>query len=162
MKLPVLILLILACAAVRAQTPAPADVRQPPAPLVPVRFADVTEAGGITFLHVASPEKKFIVESMSGGVAMIDYDNDGDVELYFVHSLTVDFVKSAGKTRSALYRNDGDGTFTDVTDKAGVADIGWGMGAVVGDYDNDGNDDLYVTCLGPNHLLKNNGDGSGR
>ena len=160
MRLPVLILLILACAAVRAQTPAPADVKPPPAPVVRVQFTDATEAAGITFRHVASPEKKYIVESMSGGVAMIDYDNDGDVDLYFVNSLTVDLVKSNGKTRSALYRNDGEGTFTDVTDKAGVADIGWGMGAVVGDYDNDGNDDLYVTCLGPNHLLKNNGDGT--
>ncbi|HVF66997.1 MAG TPA: CRTAC1 family protein [Pyrinomonadaceae bacterium] len=167
MRLPTLILLVLACAAVRAQTTpqaTPPAVRQSPATparaQAPVRFTDATEASGVTFRHVASPEKKYIVESMSGGVAMIDYDNDGDVDLYFVNSLTVDLVKSNGKTRSALYRNDGEGTFTDVTDKAGVADIGWGMGAVVGDYDNDGNDDLYVTCLGPNHLLKNNGDGT--
>jgi hypothetical protein len=125
-----------------------------------VRFTDITEAAGITFRHVASPEKKYIVESMSGGVALIDYDNDGDPDIYFVNSITVDMVKSGGKTRSALYRNEGDGIFTDVTDKAGVGDIGWGMGAVVGDYDNDGFDDLYVTCLGPNHLLRNNGDGT--
>jgi hypothetical protein len=153
-----LLILLLACAGVRAQTTMPpAQATGTP---TSVRFTDATEASGITFRHVASPEKKYIVESMSGGVAMIDYDNDGDVDLYFVNSLTVDLVKSGGKTRSALYRNDGEGTFTDVTDKAGVADIGWGMGAVVGDYDNDGNDDLYVTCLGPNHLLHNNGDGT--
>ena len=85
---------------------------------------------------------------MSGGVALFDYDNDGCLDIYFVNSLTVDLVKSKGKTRSALYRNRGDGTFADVTDKAGVGDIGWGMGVAVGDYDNDGFDDLYVTCVG--------------
>ncbi|HEX8688366.1 MAG TPA: CRTAC1 family protein, partial [Pyrinomonadaceae bacterium] len=136
----------------RAQAAAPA----------PVRFTDVTEAAGITFRHVASPEKKYIVESMSGGVALIDYDNDGDQDIYFVNSLTVDMVKSGGRTRSALYRNDGGWKFVDVTDKAGVGDIGWGMGAVAGDYDNDGFDDLYVTCLGANRLLRNNGDGTFR
>jgi hypothetical protein len=120
----------------------------------------VTQQAGITFRHVASPEKKYIVESMSGGVGVFDYDNDGLLDIFFVNSLTVDLVKSGGKTRSALYRNNGDGTFTDVTDKAGVGDIGWGMGAAVGDFDNDGYEDLYVTCLGPNHLLKNNGDGT--
>jgi hypothetical protein len=125
-----------------------------------LHFTDITEKAGITFKHVSSPEKKYIVESMSGGLALIDYDNDGYLDIYFVNSLTVDLVKSKGKTKSALYRNNGDGTFTDVSDKAGVADIGWGMGAVVGDYNNDGFDDLYVTCLGANHLLKNNGNGT--
>jgi len=125
-----------------------------------VQFTDITEASGIKFRHVASPDKKYIVESMSGGVALIDYDSDGLTDIYFVNSLTVDLVKSGGKTKSALYHNNGDGTFTDVTDRAGVGDIGWGMGAAVGDYNNDGFDDLYVTCLGPNHLLKNNGDGT--
>ncbi|PYT03135.1 MAG: CRTAC1 family protein [Acidobacteria bacterium] len=97
---------------------------------------------------------------MSGGVALFDYDNDGLLDIYFVNSLTVDMVKSGGKTRSALYHNNGDGTFTDVTDRAGVGDVGWGMGAAVGDYNNDGFDDLYVTCLGQNHLFRNNGDGT--
>ena len=127
---------------------------------VEVHFTDITERAGITFRHVASPEKKYIVESMSGGVALIDYDNDGLLDIYFVNSLTVDMVKSGEKTRSALYHNNGDGTFTDVTDRAGVGHIGWGMGAAVGDYNNDGRDDLFVTCLGQNHLLRNNGDGT--
>ena len=125
-----------------------------------VRFTDVTEESGVAFRHVASPEKRYIVESMSGGVALIDYDNDGDLDLYLVNSLTVDMVKSGGRTRSALYRNDGGWKFVDVTDRAGVGDIGWGMGAAVGDYDNDGFDDLYVTCLGANRLLRNGGDGT--
>jgi hypothetical protein len=125
-----------------------------------VQFTDITEQASIAFTHVSAPEKRYIVESMSGGVALFDYDNDGYLDIYLVNSLTVDMVKSKQKTRSALYHNNGDGTFTDVTDKAGVGDIGWGMGVAIGDYNNDGFDDIYVTCLGPNHLLKNNGNGT--
>ena len=128
--------------------------------VIDVHFTDITEKAGITFKHVSSPEKKYIVESMSGGVALFDYDNDGYLDIFLVNSLTVDLVKSGGKTRSALYHNNGDGTFTDVTDKAGLANVGWGMGVAVGDYNNDGFDDIYVTCLGPNHLFKNNGNGT--
>ncbi len=124
------------------------------------RFTDVTEQAGIAFKHVSTPEKRYIVESMSGGVALLDYDNDGHLDIYFVNSLTVDLLKSKGKTVSALYRNRGDGTFADVTQKAGVGDIGWGMGVAVADYNNDGFQDIYVTCVGANHLLKNNGDGT--
>jgi hypothetical protein len=129
-------------------------------PGIDVHFTDITEKAGINFKHVSSPEKKYIVESMSGGVALFDYDNDGYLDLYLVNSLTVDMVKSKQKTRSPLYHNNGDGTFTDVTDKAGVGDIGWGMGVAIGDYNIDGFVDIYVTCLGPNHLLKYNGNGS--
>jgi len=110
-----------------------------------ISFTDITAQSGITFKHVASPEKKYIVESMSGGVALFDYDNDGDLDIYLVNSLTVDLVKSKGKTKSDLYRNDGNGKFTEVAAKAGVSDIGWGMGVAVGDYNNDGFEDLYVT-----------------
>ena len=130
------------------------------APAIDVHFVDVTSQAGIKFKHMSSPEKKYIVESMSGGVALFDYDNDGYLDIYFVNSLTVDMVKSKQKTPSSLYHNNGDGTFTDVTDKAAVGDIGWGMGVAIGDYNNDGWDDIYVTCLGPNHLLRNNGNGT--
>src|SRR4051812_9045395 len=85
-----------------------------------MRFTDVTEQAGINFQHVSTPEKRYIVESMSGGVALIDYDSDGNPDIYFVNALTVDLVKSKGKTKSALYHNNGDGTFTDVTEKAGA------------------------------------------
>jgi hypothetical protein len=127
---------------------------------IKVGFTDITAQAGITFKHVASPEKKYIVESMSGGVAMFDYDNDGKLDLFLVNSLSVDLVKSHGKTKSQLYHNDGNGKFTEVGEKAGVSDVGWGMGVAVGDYNNDGFDDLYVTCLGPDHLFKNNGNGT--
>src|SRR5215813_7868086 len=125
-----------------------------------IQFTDITEKAGITFKHTSSPEKKYIVESMSGGVALLDYDNDGYLDIYFVNSLTTDLVKLNQKTKSALYHTNGDGTFTDVTDKAGLGDIGWGMGVATGDYDNDGFEDIYVTCLGSNHLLRNNGNGT--
>src|SRR5712692_3372012 len=125
-----------------------------------VQFVDITAQAGITFKHVYSPEKKYIVESISGGVALFDYDNDGYLDIFLVNSLTVELIKSGKRTRSAIYHNNGDGTFTDVTDKAGLGDIGWGMGVAVGDYNNDGFDDLYVTCLGGNHLFKNNGNGT--
>ena len=129
-------------------------------PPVKVAFTDITTQAGITFKHVAAPEKKYIVESMSGGVAFFDYDNDGDLDIYLVNSLSVDLVKSKGKTKSDLYRNDGNGKFTEVGVKAGLSDIGWGMGVAVGDYNNDGFEDLYVTCLGPDKLFKNNGNGT--
>lgn len=125
-----------------------------------VRFTDITATAGITFKHVASPDKKYIVESMSGGVALFDYDNDGDLDIYLVNSLTVDLVKTKGKTKSDLYRNDGGDKFTEVAVKAGVSDIGWGMGVATGDYNNDGFEDLFITCLGPDRLFKNNGNGT--
>ena len=125
-----------------------------------VHFTEVSKQAGINFKHVLSAEKKYIVESMSGGVALFDYDNDGYLDIYFVNSLTVDLVRSHQTSRSILYHNNLDGTFTDVTNRSGLGDIGFGMGVAAGDYNNDGLIDLYVTCLGPNHLFKNNGNGT--
>ncbi|MFL6275911.1 MAG: CRTAC1 family protein [Blastocatellia bacterium] len=125
-----------------------------------VKFVDVTEAAGIRFRHVSAPEKKYIVESMSGGVALFDFDNDGWLDVYLTNSLTVETATDPKSSRSALYRNNGNGTFTDVTDKAGLAYPGWAMGVVAADYDGDGWTDLYITCLGPNHLYRNKGDGT--
>jgi hypothetical protein len=121
---------------------------------------DITASTGIKFEHLSSPEQKFIVESMSGGVALIDYDRDGWPDIYFTNAQSVEMAQHGQKARSALYHNNHDGTFTDVTDKAGIGYPCWAMGAVVGDYNNDGWPDLLVTCFGGVVLYKNNGDGT--
>jgi hypothetical protein len=125
-----------------------------------VLYRDVTAEAGITFRHHAAPEKKYIVESMSGGVALFDFDRDGRTDMYLVDSLTVDTAADPNAARSALYRNVGGGKFVDVTDKAGVGHPGWGMGVCVADVDGDGWDDMYVTGLGGNTLYRNKGDGT--
>jgi tetratricopeptide (TPR) repeat protein len=117
---------------------ATALAQSPPARLL---FRDIGLEAGITFQHHSAPEKKYIVESMSGGVALFDFDNDGLVDVYFVDSLTVDTAQDPKAARSALYRNLGNGKFEDVTDKAGVGHPGWGMGVCVADVDGDGWDD---------------------
>jgi hypothetical protein len=125
-----------------------------------VQFLDITEASGIRFHHISAPEKKYIVESMSGGVALFDFDRDGCLDIYFTNSLTVETASNPKSSRSALYRGHCDGTFTDVTERAGVGYPGWAMGVLAADFDGDGWQDLYVTCLGPNRLYRNNGDGT--
>jgi hypothetical protein len=124
------------------------------------QLVDITASTGINFNHLSSPEQKYIVESMSGGVALIDYDRDGWPDIYFTNAQSVDMALAGKKARSALYHNNHDGTFTDVTDKAGVGYPCWAMGAVVGDYNNDGWPDLLVTCFGGVVLYRNNGDGT--
>jgi hypothetical protein len=124
------------------------------------QLVDVTDSTGIKFEHLSSSDKKYIVESMAGGVALIDYDRDGLPDIYFTNASTVEMALAGKKARSALYHNNGDGTFTDVTDKAGVGYPCFAMGAVVGDYNNDGWPDLLVTCLGGVVLYRNNGDGT--
>ena len=129
---------------------------QPPA----VMFRDITRDAGITFQHHAAPEKKYIVESMSGGVALFDFDNDNLIDIYLVDSLTFDTYKDQKAARSALYRNRGNGRFEDVTDKAGVGHPGWGMGVCTADVDGDGWEDIYVTAIEGNKLYRNNHDGT--
>lgn len=124
------------------------------------QLVDITASTGIHFDHHSSPEQKFIVESMSGGVALIDYDRDGWPDIYFTNAQTVEMARAGVKARSALFHNNHDGTFTDVTDKAGVGYPCWAMGASVGDYNNDGWPDLLVTCLSGVVLYRNNGDGT--
>src|SRR5665213_2007791 len=123
-------------------------------------FVDITRAAGIHFNHLSSPEKKYIVESMSGGVALIDYDRDGWPDIYFTNAPSVAMQLAGKKARGALYHNNHDGTFTDETDKAGVGYPCWAMGVAVGDYNNDGWPDLLVTCFGGVVLYRNNGNGT--
>jgi len=136
-----------------AQSVAPAEINYP-------KLIDITASTGIQFDHHSSPEQKFIVESMSGGVALIDYDRDGWPDIYFTNAQTVDMARRGIKARSALFHNNHDGTFTDVTDKAGVAYPCWANGVSVGDYNNDGWPDLLVTCISGVVLYRNNGDGT--
>lgn len=124
------------------------------------QLVDITASSGIRFEHLSSPEQRFIVESMGGGVALIDYDGDGWPDIYFTNAPSVAMTLAGKKAKSALYHNNHDGTFTDVTDKAGVGYPCWAMGAAVGDYNNDGRPDLIVSCFGGVVLYRNNGDGT--
>jgi enediyne biosynthesis protein E4 len=124
------------------------------------QLEDITAKTGINFQHASDPEKKYINESMSGGVILFDYDRDGWLDIYLPNAASVAMMRKGIITRSALYHNNHDGTFTDVTEKAGVGKPCNAMGGAVGDYDNDGWPDLYVTCMGGNVLYHNNGDGT--
>ena len=124
------------------------------------QLVDITAATGIRFEHLSNPELKYIVESMGGGVALLDYDGDGWLDIYFTNAPSVAMALEGKKARSALYHNNHDGTFTDVTDKAGVGYPCWAMGVAVGDYNNDGRPDLVVSCFGGVVLYRNNGDGT--
>ncbi len=123
-----------------------------------VKFVDVTKESGIHFQHVnGATGEKLLPETMGSGVAFFDYDNDGDPDLLFVNSDHWPDKVEAGKARptQALYRNDGKGHFEDVTREAGLAQTYFGMGVAVGDYDNDGDSDVYITALGGGHLYRN-------
>ena len=140
-----------------------------PAEMVPGKFVDVSAKVGVNFLHQAPhSSRKYLLETMGSGVATFDYDNDGRLDIYLVNGAPFgDFVpkgtipqKTDPKYWNRLYHQKADGTFEDVTEKAGVAGVGYGMGVAVGDYDNDGYEDLYVTALGGNRLYHNNGNGT--
>jgi enediyne biosynthesis protein E4 len=127
-----------------------------------VTFEEVSpQSSGITWTHdnAHSPERQ-LPETVGPGCAFFDYDNDGWLDIYFVNSGPSDFFTPAKPLKNALYRNNRDGTFTDVTDKAGVAGGTFGMGVAAGDYDHDGNTDLYITSYGRNILYRNNGNGT--
>jgi len=132
-------------------------------------FDDIAAKAGITFRCDGSPtSQKYLIETMVGGVAMFDYDGDGRLDMFFVNGAALDDPMPPGKAPdkshprfwNRLYHNNGDGTFTDVTEAAGVKGHSFGMGVAVGDYDNDGRPDLYVTNFGQNILYHNNGDGT--
>ena len=129
----------------------------------PVVFRDTADKAGLSrWRHVmGTPDKQFILETNGSGVGLIDYDNDGWLDIYFVNGSTYGALKGVlPSPHAALFHNNHDGTFTDVALKAGVINDGWGFGVAVGDYDNDGWPDLYVTNFGKNRLYHNNHDGT--
>ena len=124
-----------------------------------MQFTNITKAARIEFVHFKGSQRiSTILEEAGPGVCVADFDGDGWQDIYFVNGR--DLYKRGISARNALYRNNGDGTFTDVTEKAGVPGNAYGLGCVWGDYDNDGFPDLYVTQYGKNILYHNNGDGT--
>ena len=160
-------------AAVALSFSAPAQQKKLPPTILPpgpsihaatgVSFTDVTGAAGLAgFHHLSGGQgKDYLIETTGSGCAFLDYDNDGWLDIYLVNGATLDALRGQTKApRAALYHNNHDGTFTDVTDKAGVANERWGQGVCVGDFDNDGWEDIYVSNFGRNRLYRNNHDGT--
>jgi hypothetical protein len=148
---------------------APQQLAAPASEMVPGNFVEVTTQDGVQFQHVAPhTAKKYMIETMGSGVALLDYDNDGHLDIFLVNGAAFGDPtpkgtipqKSRPKDWNRLYHQKLDGTFEDVTEKAGLAGSGYGMGVAAGDYDNDGYEDLYVTAYGGNKLYHNNGDGT--
>ena len=126
-----------------------------------IQFVDVTQEAGIRWKHTDGRSgRKYFMETLGSGAAFFDYDADGDADLYFVNGGPLPGYIAEETPTNRLYRNNGDATFTDVTEMAGIGDTGYGHGCAVGDYNNDGRLDLYVTNYGTNRLFRNNGDGS--
>jgi enediyne biosynthesis protein E4 len=141
----------------------------PSSDTTPGLFVDITQKSGMNFRYQAShTSKKYLIETMGAGVALFDYDNDGRLDIFLVNGAPLDDPtplgtipkKSGSMFWNRLYHQKADGTFEDVTQKAGLQGEGYGMGVAVGDYDNDGYEDLYVTGFGGNHLYHNNGNGT--
>ncbi len=127
----------------------------------PIQLRDVTGRAGITFVHTdGSSGERYIMETVTAGLALFDYDGDGRIDIYFLNGAPLRGAESEVPPRNALYRNEGGWTFTDVTEKAGVGDTGFGLGVAVADYDNDGDPDVFANNYGPNILYRNNGDGT--
>ena len=180
------LLLLFACALISAQEPTPVqtpvggqETSSPNPPQMdaqhrpitaggfvksgPVVFEDIAAKAGLTvWTHkMGTPEKKYIIETKGSGVCLIDYDNDGWLDIYMVNGSTLDALTGKESApHAALFHNNHDGTFTDVAEKAGVTNGRWGFGCAVADYDNDGWPDLYVSNFGKNRLYHNNHNGT--
>ena len=140
-------------AAVASPSPSPT----PPRPSGPIEFTDVTAEAGIRFKHNSGAAgKKYLPETIGSGCAFLDYDNDGWQDVLLINSMDWPDGKKR-KSFPALFRNNKDGTFTDVTHQVGLGVESYGIGVAVADYDNDGNDDVYITAVGPNRLFRNTG-----
>ncbi len=131
-----------------------------PVALPSIPFTNITESAGINFVHVNGAEgEKLLPETMGGGCAFFDFDNDGNQDLLLINSSSWPWSKEPRAAKMALYHNDGKGHFTDVTAGSGLDASFYGMGVAVGDYDNDGNVDVFITAVGGNHLFRNLGNG---
>ena len=128
------------------------------------RFTNVSGSSGIDFLHINGPEKTkpYLFEAKGGGAGFFDYDNDGRLDLIMVQGSTLERFRKGDDPHGSLYRNQGDGTFKEVTREAGLTRTAWGMGVTLGDYDNDGLVDVYLNNLQANILYRNRGDGTFR
>jgi hypothetical protein len=142
----------------KSPSPAPHKIQAPGIPPSSPKFEDIAQQAGLTVAHISSPDKKYIVESMSGGVGLIDCDNDGKLDIITVNGSTVQRYRQGGDPMITLYHQDADLKFTDITKSAGLTRKGWGMGIAVADYDNDGLQDIYVTGFGGNALYHNLGN----
>jgi enediyne biosynthesis protein E4 len=131
-------------------------------PVSGIRFEEIASKAGLNFVTQNSPTRnKNQVETMVAGVALFDYDGDGYLDIYLVNGAAIPSLhKETPAYSNRLFHNNHDGTFTDVTEKAGVAGSGYGMGVAVGDYDNDGRPDLFLANVTGNQLFHNNGDGT--
>ena len=137
------------CAAINART------------LGSIILSDVTNETGIQFKHTdGSSARRYIMETVCAGVALFDYDNDGAVDIYFLNGAPLKGAQRSDKPGNRLYRNNGDWTFSDMTEEAGVGDTGFGLGVAAGDYNNDGHVDMYLNNFGANVLYRNNGNGT--
>jgi enediyne biosynthesis protein E4 len=132
----------------------------PPRGAAGLLFRDIAAEAGVDFQRHGAAAKKYIMESMSGGLALLDFDNDGFVDIYLTDAPSVETALDPRAARSALYRNRGTGTFEDVTERAGIGHPGWAMGVCTADVDGDGWEDIYVTGFGRNALYRNNRNGT--
>ncbi|HUL15781.1 MAG TPA: CRTAC1 family protein [Terriglobales bacterium] len=162
-------LILLAVAGAIAQSRQAISASPGPLAEPPGKFVDITAASGVNFDYQSShTSKKYLIETMGAGVALFDYDNDGRLDIFLVNGTPLADPtpkgtipqKSGPKYWNRLFHQKPDGIFEDVTEKAGLQGVGYGMGVAVGDYDNDGYEDLYVTAYGGNKLYHNNGDGT--
>ena len=161
-SLPLFASIVLLTAWLAAQAPQPANTKPSRVKPGEVHFEDIAQQAGLNALNVygGDTHKEFIIETTGNGAIIFDYENDGWPDIYLPNGSTVEgFPKDKAPT-GHLYRNNHDGTFTDVTSRAGLVHTGWGQGGCVGDYDNDGHLDLLLTYWGQNALYRNNGDGT--